>query len=73
MFRVHLKIDEKITLTCGKDGGLQNLEVHGILLLKVASEDDGKIKVQIVNTDTRNLQLQVIKEYFLHCKLFLIR
>jgi hypothetical protein len=58
-FRVHLKMDEKITVTCGKDGGLQNLEVHGILLLRVANEIDGKIKVHIQNTDSRNIQLQV--------------
>ena len=54
-----MKLEEKISLTCGKDGGLQNLEVHGILLLRVASENDGKIKVHIQNNDSRNIQLQV--------------
>lgn len=58
MEKVHLRIDEKINLTCGKDGGVHNLEVLGILYLKVASEDDGRIKVAIQNNDTRSLQLQ---------------
>ena len=53
-----MKIDEKITLICGKDGGLQNMEVHGIVYLRVASEDDGRIKVHILNNDSRNVQLQ---------------
>ena len=57
--RVHLKVDEKINLTCGKDGGVQNLEVLGVLSVRVTSEDDGKIKIGLRNGDARNLQLQV--------------
>ncbi len=56
--RVHLKMEEKIQLSCGKDGGVQNMEVHGILLLRVAGDDDGKIKIRVHNNDSRNLQLQ---------------
>lgn len=58
MDKVHVKIDEKINLTCGKDGGVQNLEVLGVLSVRVASEDDGKIKLAIRNNDNRNLQIQ---------------
>ena len=60
--RVHLKVDEKINLTCGKDGGVQNLEVLGVLSVRVTSEDDGKIKIGLRNGDARNLQLQVGSE-----------
>ena len=59
-----MKLDEKITLTCGKDGGLQNLEVHGILYLRVASENDGKVKIHVQNSDQRSIQLQVNNELF---------
>jgi coatomer subunit delta len=52
-------MDEKITLTCGKDGGVQNLEVLGMLSVRLASEEEGKIRVAIRNGDSRNLQLQV--------------
>jgi hypothetical protein len=57
--RVHIKIDEKINLTCGKDGGVQNLEVLGVLTVRVANEGEGKIRIGLRNNDTRNLQLQV--------------
>jgi hypothetical protein len=56
--KVHIKIEEKISLTCGKDGGVQNLEVLGVLSVRVADEDDGKIKIALANNDTRNLMLQ---------------
>ena len=52
-------MDEKINLTCGKDGGVQNLEVLGVLYVNIGSEDDGKIKIAVQNNDARNLQLQV--------------
>lgn len=58
--RVHVKMDEKISLTCGKDGGVQNLEVLGVLSIRVAGEEDGRIKVALRNGDNRNLQLQVL-------------
>jgi hypothetical protein len=53
-------VDEKVNLTCGKDGGVQNLEVLGVLFVNVASEDDGRIRIALKNNDSRNLQLQVI-------------
>lgn len=56
--RVHLKVDEKVSMTCGKDGGVQNLEVLGVLFVRVAGEEDGKIRVALRNNDTRNLLLQ---------------
>jgi len=56
--KVHIKLDEKISLTCGKDGGVQNLEVLGVLSVRVASEDDGRIRIAIRNNDQRSLQIQ---------------
>lgn len=56
--KVHIKVEEKISLTCGKDGGVQNLEVLGVLSVRVNSEEDGKIKIPIRNNDTRSLQIQ---------------
>jgi coatomer subunit delta len=62
---VHTKLDEKITLTCGKDGGVQNLEVLGMLSVRLATEDEGKVRIAIRNGDNRNLQIQVyIKDSF---------
>lgn len=55
---VSIRVDEKVNLTCGKDGGVQNLEVLGVLFVNVASEDDGRIRIALKNNDSRNLQLQ---------------
>ena len=54
-----MKVEEKINLTCGKDGGVQNLEVLGVLSVRISSEEDSKVKIALRNNDTRNLQLQV--------------
>jgi len=55
---VHIRIEEKISLTAGRDGGLQNLEVHGLAMVKVTDEKYGRIRIQINNKDHKNIQLQ---------------
>uniref|UniRef100_A0A8C5PLJ8 Coatomer subunit delta n=1 Tax=Leptobrachium leishanense TaxID=445787 RepID=A0A8C5PLJ8_9ANUR len=55
---VHLKIEEKITLTCSRDGGLQNMEVHGLVMLRVSDDKYGRIRVHIDNEDKKGVQLQ---------------
>lgn len=57
---VHLKIEEKISLTCGRDGGLQNMELLGIITLRVSDDKNGRIRLHIINNDKRGVQLQVI-------------
>ena len=56
---MHVRVDEKMNLTCGKDGGVQSLEVLGVLYVNIATEEDAKIKIALTNNDSRNLQLQV--------------
>ena len=58
-----MKQEEKLTVRCGRDGGVESLEVHGMIMLRVKSEEYGRIVVAINNKETRNIQLQV-KEYF---------
>ncbi|OXA60681.1 coatomer subunit delta [Folsomia candida] len=55
---VHLKIDETIALTAGRDGGLQNMEVHGTSILRVQEESSCMIRIQFDNADTRGIQFQ---------------
>uniref|UniRef100_A0A671NN41 Coatomer subunit delta n=1 Tax=Sinocyclocheilus anshuiensis TaxID=1608454 RepID=A0A671NN41_9TELE len=55
---VHLRVEEKISLTCGRDGGLQNMEVLGMITLKVADEKNGRISILINNNDKKGAQLQ---------------
>ena len=67
---VHLRCEEKINLTAGREGGLQNLEVHGLVTLRIASEKFGRIKVAVKNSDNKGAQLQVgfnlLQDFFLH-------
>ncbi|GAB1603219.1 coatomer subunit delta-like [Argonauta hians] len=55
---VHLRIEEKIIVQAGRDGGLQNLEVFGLVKLKVTDDKFAKIKVAVINNDTKGIQLQ---------------
>lgn len=57
---VHLKIEEKMSLTCGRDGGVQNMEVLGMITLRVSDEKNGRIRLHINNNDKKGVQLQVI-------------
>ena len=56
---VHLKQEEKLTVRCGRDGGVESLEVHGMIMLRVKSEDYGRVLVAVDNRESRNIQLQV--------------
>ncbi|KAL6463794.1 hypothetical protein MHYP_G00281850 [Metynnis hypsauchen] len=55
---VHLRVEEKITLICGRDGGLQNMEILGMITLRVSDEKNGRIRLLINNNDKRGVQLQ---------------
>ena len=54
-------VQEKIVVTAGRDGGLQNMEVLGTLQLKVSDAQYGRILIAIDNQDDRSLQFQVYK------------
>lgn len=57
-FSIHLKIEDKITVRIGKDGGVQAFELSGLLTLKIADEKYGRIKIQLENNDKKGIQLQ---------------
>lgn len=59
LFSVHLKVDEKICLTAGRDGGLQNMEVRGLMLLRISDAEYGRITVAVDNQDKFGFQMQV--------------
>jgi hypothetical protein len=54
-----LKQEEKLTIRCGRDGGVEALDVRGMIMLRVKSEEYGRIIVSIDNKESRNIQLQV--------------
>ncbi|KAK2191611.1 hypothetical protein NP493_50g04000 [Ridgeia piscesae] len=55
---VHLRMEEKISLTAGRDGGLQNLEVHGFLMLRITDDTFGRVKIDVTNNDSKGIQIQ---------------
>ncbi|CAF0832203.1 unnamed protein product [Adineta steineri] len=55
---VHLKQEEKLIVRCGRTGGVEALEVHGMIMLRVKSIENGRIAVTVNNKESRNIQLQ---------------
>ncbi|XP_012260956.2 coatomer subunit delta [Athalia rosae] len=65
---VHLRQEERLIVRVGRDGGVQHLELYGLVTLHISDEKWGCIRVQLENKDTRGVQLQthpnVDKELF---------
>lgn len=65
---VHLRMEDKVVIRVGRDGGLQTFELSGLLSLRISNEKYGRIKVHLDNADQRGIQLQthpnVDKELF---------
>lgn len=59
---VHLKLAEKVTLVAGKDGGVQNLEVLGILYLKITDPALGNVVVAVRHNEDKQVQFQVLSQ-----------
>ncbi|GBM02437.1 Coatomer subunit delta [Araneus ventricosus] len=55
---VHLRCEEKITVVAKRDGGVDLLEVHGIVTLNISDEKYGCIRIKIDNEDERGVQSQ---------------
>lgn len=55
---VHAKIEEKVFLTAGRDGGLESLEISGMLTLRISEEAYGRIKLKLMDSYNKSVQLQ---------------
>lgn len=58
MEAVHLKVEDKLQMQIGRDGGLQQFELSGLLTLRVTDEKFGRIRVKIGNEDVQGVQMQ---------------
>ena len=47
LYSVHVVIGEDIMVKAGREGGLQNMEIQGILKLRISDVDHGFIKIQV--------------------------
>ncbi|CAH0547929.1 unnamed protein product [Brassicogethes aeneus] len=65
---VLLRLEEKLVVKMGRDGGVQQFELLGLATLHVGDEKWGKLRVQLDNKDDKGVQLQthpnVDKELF---------
>lgn len=55
---VHCRIVEKLSLTAGRDGGLQNMEVSGLVMLRITDQALLKIQIEFENNDDKGFQMQ---------------
>jgi len=55
---VHLKIEEKITLEANRDGGLENMEVKGIVFASVNDPAFSRIKIQTSTAGDKSVNFQ---------------
>lgn len=55
---VHLRVEEKMSLVANRDGGLQSLDVQGMLTLRITDEKFGRIKLGVSNADVKGAQIQ---------------
>ena len=56
---VHLKFEEKVSLTAGRHGGLQNMEVRGLIMLRITDPAVAKIEIVLDNNSSKDFQMQV--------------
>uniref|UniRef100_A0A8C1ETW8 Coatomer subunit delta n=2 Tax=Cyprinus carpio TaxID=7962 RepID=A0A8C1ETW8_CYPCA len=49
---VHMRVEERISLTCGRDGGLQNMEVLGMITLKRHNKTHPHVDKKLFTTES---------------------
>lgn len=54
---VHIKKEERLVAIVGRDGGVRNFELHGLISLRISNESYQKIVLQF-NTESGNIPLQ---------------
>ncbi len=59
LYSVHIKINERINIAADKDSGLQNMEVLGVMNVKINDGEFTKITLHFENNEDRNIQFQV--------------
>jgi len=55
---IHLRTDERLVLTMSRDGGVQSMEVHGIVHLRINDPDKAHCKIHMQNDDSKGAMVQ---------------
>lgn len=62
MESIHVHIEEKITVVANRDGGLENMEVKGDLMLRVSDPARAKISLSLRHLEDSNIQFKVSRD-----------
>ncbi|KAI8576259.1 hypothetical protein K450DRAFT_257908 [Umbelopsis ramanniana AG] len=55
---VHVTAEERMRLVANRDGGLEQLEVKGVLVLKISNPDDGKVRILVNAEEDSSIQFK---------------
>ncbi|XP_076800138.1 coatomer subunit delta-like [Clavelina lepadiformis] len=55
---VHIRIEEKLNITAGRDGGLQQMIMQAMCWLRIADDQYGCIFIKVDNNDDKGCQFQ---------------
>lgn len=54
-----MKIGERLTVVAGRDGGLQTMEILGMVTLRISDGEFGQITIALDHKEERGIQFQV--------------
>lgn len=55
-----MRTEEKLSLVMSRDGGVQSMEVHGLVTLRISDAEKAHCQIHMKNMDQRGAQVQVI-------------
>ncbi|KAG0167425.1 hypothetical protein DFQ28_006098 [Apophysomyces sp. BC1034] len=55
---VHIDVEERVSLAANKDGGLENMDVKGVLTLKVTDPSQARIRIAMKAADDTSIQFK---------------
>ncbi|KAI9007516.1 hypothetical protein CLU79DRAFT_778333 [Phycomyces nitens] len=55
---VHIDIEERVSLAANKDGGLEQMEIKGVLTLRVVDNASARVRISIQATDDAAIQFK---------------
>jgi hypothetical protein len=58
LYSVHINIEESVSVTANKDGGLEQMEVKGVLTLKISDPSNARISLAVKANDDPSIQFK---------------
>lgn len=58
LYSVHINIEESVSVTANKDGGLEQMEVKGVLTLKISDPSNARISLAVKANDDSSIQFK---------------